>query len=74
MSVLAQKEEQFIKDVMTVVCEFCFDPDLKDIGKYTLSDSNFSRVSPILMKYLQVRRGKQHLDNVIRHLYNVILY
>lgn len=60
VTVSAQKECQFIKDLMTVAFEFCCDADVKDVTKYEISEANFNRVSPILMKYLQ--SGKDNLQ------------
>ncbi|XP_063678716.1 eukaryotic translation initiation factor 4 gamma 3-like isoform X3 [Bolinopsis microptera] len=56
----AQKEGQFIKDLMNVSCTFCFEADPKAIGMYEISEDNFSKVMPILKKYLQ--SGKDNSD------------
>ena len=56
----AQKEGQFIKDLMNVSCTFCFEADPKAVGMYEISEDNFSKVMPILKKYLQ--SGKDNSD------------
>jgi len=58
----ALQEGQFIRDLMSVACDFCIEANPKSVGTYELSEDNFAKVTPILKKYLQSGKDNSELE------------